>query len=145
MQVSKSPTNSQYNYLKTRQQLLKFINQMEFRRTNVSFFTYLFIFTILFASCSKQFGAASRPLIEKKYFENIINQSLQKGPVPPIGGSPCTHIPGGSGHCHRLNGMHFAGRVARAPPPPPFPAGRTVIDFSVSSQKSENNKQDASS
>lgn len=116
---------------------------MEFQRQSIiSFFTFLFIF-ILFISCTIQLGAASRPLREKKYSGNLINQSLQRGPVPPIGGSSCTHIPGGSGHCPKLNGMNFAGRVARAPPPP-FP-GSTIIDFSETSPNNKNNKQDTSS
>lgn len=100
---------------------------MEFHRANVNFFTFLFIFTMLFTS-----SAALRPLLErpliKKYFGiwNLITESLAQGTVPPIGPSPCTNIPGGGGHCPNLNGMNFAGRVARAPPPP-FP-GSDIID-----------------
>ncbi|KAK3190267.1 hypothetical protein Dsin_029828 [Dipteronia sinensis] len=57
-----------------------------------------------------------------------MSMSLQKGPVPPIGGSPCTFIPGGSGHCPSLNGKNFAGYVNRAPPPP---KPDTDVDFSA--------------
>ncbi|KAK3200700.1 hypothetical protein Dsin_024115 [Dipteronia sinensis] len=58
-----------------------------------------------------------RPLID----EALILQSLQKGPVPPVGANPCTHIPNrGTGRC-TLTQKNFAGgddhdRVAHAPP-----------------------------
>lgn len=117
---------------------------MEFHRANVSFFTFLFIFNILFTSSAALRPLHEKPLIKKYYgFWNLINQSLDKGPVPPIGGSPCTHIPGGTGHCPNLNGMNFAGRVARAPPPL-FP-GSNVIDFPVASPQNKNNEKDTSS
>ncbi|KAJ4722617.1 hypothetical protein OWV82_006085 [Melia azedarach] len=115
---------------------------MEFHRTNVSLLAFLLIFSILFSSSTIQLGAASRPLYEnpllKKYFPNLINQSLQRGPVPPIGGSPCTHIPGGGGHCPNLQGMNFAGRLVRSPP------AAVIVDFPVASSKNKN-RQDESS
>ncbi|KAK2647214.1 hypothetical protein Ddye_022409 [Dipteronia dyeriana] len=98
-----------------------------------SLLSFLFIFAILFTSSTIQLSAAFRPLHDssqllKKYFPNNYLQSLQKGtPVPPIAGSPCTFIPGGSGHCS-LNGKNFAGHVNRAPPPP---KPDTVVDFSA--------------
>ncbi|KAL5851944.1 hypothetical protein ACOSQ3_007062 [Xanthoceras sorbifolium] len=98
-----------------------------------SLLPFLFIFTILFASSTIQLSAAFRPLHDteqllKKYIPNL--QSLKRAPVPPIGGSPCTFIPGGSGHCPSLNGKNFAGHANRALPPPPANP-RTVADFSV--------------
>ncbi|KAJ0092440.1 hypothetical protein Patl1_25210 [Pistacia atlantica] len=89
--------------------------------SKISFLSFVFVFTILFASSGIQFGAAMRPLHEnpllKKYFPGLA-LSLT-GPVPPIHGSPCTHIPGGSGKCHSthtVNEMNFAGQAVRAPP-----------------------------
>ncbi|TXG72235.1 hypothetical protein EZV62_000814 [Acer yangbiense] len=98
-----------------------------------SLLPFLFIFAILFTSSTIQLSAAFRPLHDsnqllKKYFPNNYLQSLQKGPVPPIAGSPCTFIPGGKGHCPSLNGKNFAGHVNRAPPPP---KPDTAVDFSV--------------
>ncbi|KAJ9182228.1 hypothetical protein P3X46_006248 [Hevea brasiliensis] len=81
------------------------------------------LFAILFTISTLQVGVAKRPLHGeqwlKKHFLHI--ESLQKGPVPPSASSPCTHIPGGSGHCPTVNGMDFAGRHANRSPPPPAP------------------------
>ncbi|KAJ6981565.1 hypothetical protein NC653_024839 [Populus alba x Populus x berolinensis] len=63
----------------------------------------------------------------KKHFPRI--ESLQRGPVSPSAGSPCSHNPGGSGHC-TMNEMNFVGR-ANHQPPPPFPS--SVIDHSKAS------------
>ncbi|KAJ0036049.1 hypothetical protein Pint_24655 [Pistacia integerrima] len=79
--------------------------------SKISFLSYVFVFTILFTSSGIQFGAAMRPLHEnpllKKYFPGLA-LSLA-GPVPPIKGSPPTHIP-------TVNEMNFAGQAVRAPP-----------------------------
>ncbi|KAL3578072.1 hypothetical protein D5086_019577 [Populus alba] len=93
------------------------------------FFTILF--TILLTLSTIQFGAAMRPVHGeqwlKKHFPRI--ESLQRGPVSPSAGSPCSHNPGGSGHC-TMNEMNFVGR-ANHQPPPPFPS--SVIDHSKAS------------
>ncbi|KAJ6890509.1 hypothetical protein NC651_024113 [Populus alba x Populus x berolinensis] len=93
------------------------------------FFTILF--TILLTLSTIQFGAAMRPVHGeqwlKKHFPRI--ESLQRGTVPPSAGSPCSHKPGGSGHCP-MNEMNFVGR-ANHQPPPPFRS--SVIDHSKAS------------
>ncbi|XP_057961345.1 uncharacterized protein LOC131153207 [Malania oleifera] len=72
-------------------------------------------------------------------------QSLQRGPVPPSGKSPCTYIPGrNSGHC-TLNGRNFAGHGA-AHAPPAFP--EFVVEVGVASAangSTDRGKQDSSS
>lgn len=126
---------------------------MEVHRTNnVSFVTFVFFCMVLCTWSGKiQFGAAAsrlfhdEQLLLEKFFRHLVNGSL-RAPVPPIGGSPCTNIPGGggggNGRCPNLNGKHFAGRrVVRAQPPPPFP-GRTVIDLRMAFSEKKNNKQD---
>ncbi|KAL9352969.1 hypothetical protein Peur_055649 [Populus x canadensis] len=93
------------------------------------FFTILF--TVLFTLSTIQSGAAMRPVHGeqwlKKHFPRI--ESLQRGPVTPSAGSPCTHNTVGSGHC-TMNEMNFVGR-ANHQPPPPFPS--SVIDHSKAS------------
>jgi hypothetical protein len=93
------------------------------------FFTILF--AILVTLSTIQFGAATRPMHGeqwlKKHFPRI--ESLQRGPVTPSAGSPCTHNTVGSGHC-TMNEMNFVGR-ANHQPPPPFPS--SVIDHSKAS------------
>ncbi|KAF9673536.1 hypothetical protein SADUNF_Sadunf10G0034400 [Salix dunnii] len=92
-----------------------------------SFFTVLF--TISFALGTIQWGAATRPVHGehwlKKHFPHL--ESLQRGPVPPSAGSPCSHNPGGSGHC-TLNEMNFAGPSNHQPT---FPS--SVVDHSKAS------------
>ncbi|KAG5240646.1 hypothetical protein OIU76_014125 [Salix suchowensis] len=79
------------------------------------FFT---LFTILLTLSTLQCVAAMRPLHGeqslKKHFPLI--ESLQRGPVPPSAGSPCSHNPGGNGTC-KLDEMNFVGRANRQPPP----------------------------
>ena len=60
---------------------------------------------------------------------SLLRQSLQAGPVPPSGPSPCTHIPGQRGGRCALNEMNVAGRVGLVPPA--FP--KFVIDVVVAS------------
>lgn len=124
--------------------------------SNSNFISFLFVFSILFFSSSTvQFCIAVRPLHGediyeeetplKKFFDGI-KQSLQRGPVPPIGGSPCTYIPGGGGgHCPSLTGsMNFAGHVTRSPPTAP-PALRNAAVSEVPEKKNMNIEEDASS
>ncbi|RVW12501.1 hypothetical protein CK203_082438 [Vitis vinifera] len=59
----------------------------------------------------------------------LLRQSLQVGPVPPSGPSPCTHIPRQRGGRCTLNEMNVGGRVGLAPPA--FP--NFVIDVAVAS------------
>ncbi|KAJ6898636.1 hypothetical protein NC652_025222 [Populus alba x Populus x berolinensis] len=84
------------------------------------FFTILF--TILLTLSTIQFGAAMRPVHGEQWLKNHFPriESLQRGPVSPSAGSPCSHNPGGSGHC-TMNEMNFVGR-ANHQPPPPFPS-----------------------
>ncbi|KAK9179777.1 hypothetical protein WN943_028982 [Citrus x changshan-huyou] len=53
------------------------------------------MFIILFASSSTmQLGSALRPLHAKPHIRNLISHAiLQRAPVPPIGGNPCSTIP----------------------------------------------------
>lgn len=128
---------------------------MDFHRTNnVGFATFLLIFIILSVPSGKiQFGAAASRLLHdeqlllEKFFRNLVNGSL-RAPVPPIGGSPCTNIPGrggggGNGHCPNLNGMHFAGRHVVRTPSSSFP-GSAVIDLPMAFSERKNNKQGTS-
>ncbi|KAK8682211.1 hypothetical protein V6N13_054604 [Hibiscus sabdariffa] len=67
---------------------------------------------------SLEFGAATRPWrLREQFFRQIVPdfESLPRGPVPPSAGSPCTNIPGGSGHCV-VNQINAAGRLFRSPP-----------------------------
>lgn len=82
-----------------------------------SLLTFLFALTILFSyGTLVQFCAATRPLHGDQLFKKYVPEFelLQRGPVPPSDGSPCSHIPGGSGVC-RLNEMNVAGRLIHAP------------------------------
>ncbi|KAL5792792.1 hypothetical protein ACOSP7_001386 [Xanthoceras sorbifolium] len=103
-------------------------------RKSLLFTVALIIFITFLASHDQQLVAAMRPLegeqwMKKEDSGRLAVQSLQRGPVPPSGPNPCTHIPGqGSGICS-LNGQNFAGRVA--PAPPAFPG--LVMDFGVAS------------
>ncbi|WCJ23957.1 hypothetical protein M5689_005951 [Euphorbia peplus] len=64
-----------------------------------------------------QLGESIRPCNGEKWVkQHLLSHVLQKGPVPPSSSSPCSHVPGGSGHCPALTTMNFA---ARAPPLPP--------------------------
>ncbi|KAG5236324.1 transcription factor bHLH [Salix suchowensis] len=91
------------------------------------FFTIMFI--ISFALSTIQSGAATRAVHGEQWLKKHVPhlESLQRGPVPPSAGSPCSHNPGGSGHC-TLNEMNFAGRSNHQPP---FPS--SVIDHSKAS------------
>ncbi|XWS57724.1 hypothetical protein CRYUN_Cryun09bG0197900 [Craigia yunnanensis] len=80
--------------------------------SKVTKFTVTFIFGILLLlSFQHVLAMATRPLDEHQvpsFNQNlIIVQSLQKGPVPPSAGNPCTNIPGRShGRC-TLAQMNF--------------------------------------
>ncbi|KAJ6725911.1 hypothetical protein OIU79_004133 [Salix purpurea] len=86
---------------------------------------FLTLFSIMFTLSSLQCVVAMRPLHGeqslKKHFPLI--ESLQRGPVPPSEGSPCSHNPGGNGTC-KLDEMNFVGRANRQPPPA-FPSSVT--------------------
>ncbi|KAF9660952.1 hypothetical protein SADUNF_Sadunf19G0017300 [Salix dunnii] len=106
--------------------------------------TMIILAAIVLGSCSQQIFAA-RPFSGDRLLKQILGNipSLDRAPVPPIGGSPCTHIPEhGSGHCP-IGAMNFAGHaVARAPPA--FPDA--VVSFGEASVTSnESQKQDLSS
>ncbi|XWS64727.1 hypothetical protein CRYUN_Cryun05aG0028700 [Craigia yunnanensis] len=68
---------------------------------------------------------ATRPLDEDQvpsFNENLIVQSLQKGPVPPSAGNPCTNIPERNrGRCMltEMNVVGGGGNARHAPPPFP--------------------------
>jgi hypothetical protein len=108
------------------------------------YLTVMIFVTIVLGSCSQQVLAA-RPLEGERWSEKIVGniQSLQRGPVPPSGGSPCTHIPGrGSGKCS-LGEMNFAGHTV-ALAPPAFPDA--IMNFgAAASTTSGTHKQDSSS
>ncbi|KAJ6296949.1 hypothetical protein OIU78_022634 [Salix suchowensis] len=90
--------------------------------------TMIIFAAVVLGSCSQQIFAARPFSGERLMKQNLGNiQSLQKAPVPPIGGSSCTHIPGrGSGQCPPLGEMNFAGHAA-AHAPPAFPDA--VVSF----------------
>ncbi|XVF28670.1 hypothetical protein REPUB_Repub15cG0050100 [Reevesia pubescens] len=98
--------------------------------------TAVFLFTLLFVSFTAQFGAAIRPWQGEQLFRKIVPnfESLQKGPVTPSAGSPCTNIPDGSGHCV-VNEMNVAGHLLRSPPPA-F-TGINVIKFAGTTSMEE--------
>ncbi|KAL4272083.1 hypothetical protein GQ457_13G025750 [Hibiscus cannabinus] len=78
----------------------------------------LLVFALLFISLTAEFGAATRPWrLREQLFRQIVPdfESLPRGPVPPSAGSPCTNIPGGSGHCV-INQINAAGHLFRSPP-----------------------------
>ncbi|KAK8545462.1 hypothetical protein V6N13_066744 [Hibiscus sabdariffa] len=90
-------------------------------------------FTVTFISAivlllSFQHVLATRPLVEEdevvpSFNQNLIVQSLQRGPVPPSAGNPCTNIPGRSrGRC-TLTEMNTVddGVNANHAAPPAFP------------------------
>ncbi|TXG66000.1 hypothetical protein EZV62_007275 [Acer yangbiense] len=94
------------------------MSQMGFCRN----FQVILISTILISlSLSAIETMAMRPLLGEEFQwldrkSLLIVQSLQKGPVPPAGGNPCTFIPGrGRGRC-TLSEMDFADHAAHAPP-----------------------------
>ncbi|RVW25565.1 hypothetical protein CK203_058871 [Vitis vinifera] len=76
----------------------------------------MLILVLLFAvSNNIQQLVAMRPLIEGYASAAIEIQSLQRGPVPPSGSSPCTYIPKrNSGRCTLADPDQMG--VARAPP-----------------------------
>ncbi|KAB5511919.1 hypothetical protein DKX38_028947 [Salix brachista] len=80
--------------------------------------TMIIFAAIVLGSSSQQIFAARPFSGERLMKQNLGNiQSLDRAPVPPIGGSPCTHIPGrASGNCPPLGEMNFAGVAAQAPP-----------------------------
>ncbi|XP_021888699.1 uncharacterized protein LOC110807772 [Carica papaya] len=103
---------------------------------------------VLLVSCFlEQKTAAVRLLDEEQWLaKNLIVQSLQRGPVPPSGGNPCTFIPGRNrGRC-TLSEMDVAGQFPRAPAAA-FPD--IVVDFGAvtagNSGANETQKQDSSS
>ncbi|GMI73863.1 hypothetical protein HRI_001055600 [Hibiscus trionum] len=73
---------------------------------------------------SLQLGA-TRPLAK----DELLFQSLQKGPVTGSGHNPCTEIPGRETGVCKLGGMNVAGYVMHAPPA--FPG--FVAEFGVAS------------
>ena len=110
-----------------------------YRRT--LFIAIAFISTILFSSNTLQLVSAKRPLRGEDGIKNkaLLIQSLQAGPVPPSGSSPCSHIPG-TGIC--INEKNYAGPFVH--PPPSYPGA--VIDSAAASMAAgETKKQDSSS
>ncbi|KAB2048599.1 hypothetical protein E1A91_A13G127100v1 [Gossypium mustelinum] len=84
-----------------------------------SVFKISLLFTLFFISSTAQFGAAIRPTHwqEEQLFRKIVPhfETLQRGLLPPSGGSPCTNIPGGSGTCV-VNEINAAGHLLRSRP-----------------------------
>ena len=97
------------------------------------------VFILLFLLLTAKFGAAIRPWEGKQsLFREIVPnfESLQKGPVPPSAGSPCTNIPGGSGHCV-VNEITAAGHLLRSSSPPGAFPGINVIKFTDTTSMEE--------
>ncbi|KAL5835353.1 hypothetical protein ACOSQ4_014850 [Xanthoceras sorbifolium] len=117
-------------------------------------FKVIFIWTILISlSFSLETTMGMRPLLIERDHQlqkksgDLIIQSLQRGPVPPVGGSPCTFIPNrGRGRCtleqinfaeadHHHHHHHDRDRVAHALPVfPVFPD--FIVRFGVASSVS---------
>ncbi|KAJ4842216.1 hypothetical protein Tsubulata_005871 [Turnera subulata] len=71
--------------------------------------------------------------------KSLVIQSLQRGPVPPSGASPCTHTPGrGRGRC-TLTQMNVAGQIV-AQAPPSFPANNFAVE---SNNNNESTRHDS--
>ncbi|XVE65896.1 hypothetical protein DITRI_Ditri08aG0036400 [Diplodiscus trichospermus] len=98
----------------------------------------LLLFTLLFISFTAQLGAAVRPWQGEQLFRKIVPdfESLQKGPVAPSAGSPCSNIPGGSGHC-TVNEMNAAGHLLRSPPA--FPGINVIKVAGTTSRENHSN------
>ncbi|GFY98858.1 hypothetical protein Acr_13g0002590 [Actinidia rufa] len=48
--------------------------------------------------------------------ENLLLQSLERGPVPPTGPNPPTHIPASSNKFNTISQKGFAGHAMPSPP-----------------------------
>ncbi|OMO71985.1 hypothetical protein CCACVL1_18003 [Corchorus capsularis] len=102
----------------------------------VTKFTVTFIFAIVLLLSFDQHVLATRPLDEEvqvpTFNKNVILQSLQRGPVPPSGGNPCTNTPGRSrGRCTLTEMNVVGGHGGVAHPPPAFP--EYVVSFGAAS------------
>ncbi|XP_021283166.1 uncharacterized protein LOC110415777 [Herrania umbratica] len=96
-------------------------------------FTVTFVAAVVLLLGFDRHVLAARPLDEVPFDEALIVQSLQRGPVPPSGGNPCTNIPGRNhGRC-TLSEMNVVGGGGGmlAHPPPAFPD--LVVDFGAAS------------
>ncbi|PIA45272.1 hypothetical protein AQUCO_01700661v1 [Aquilegia coerulea] len=97
----------------------------------VFFFTKVYVTIIMFMLISSKQLEAMRPLEGDEWLlkkDDLVIQSLQRGPVAPSGRSPCTYIGGSNtGRCP-LNGRKTAGHVV-AQAPPVFPGA--IVEFGV--------------
>ncbi|KAL6325865.1 hypothetical protein AAG906_031118 [Vitis piasezkii] len=96
---------------------------MGFHRNSSNSTTIMLILVLLFAvSNNIQQLVAIRPFIEEYASAVMEIQSLQRGPVPPSGSSPCTYIPERNhGRCTLADPDPDQMGVARAPPAFPEP------------------------
>ncbi|PIN09251.1 hypothetical protein CDL12_18167 [Handroanthus impetiginosus] len=81
---------------------------------------------------------------QRRRGQNLVIQSLPRGPVPPSGSNPCTYIPGGRsrGRCAlAVHGGDFSGGPA-AETMAAFPPA--VVRFSVASQSNGSRKKELS-
>lgn len=113
--------------------------------SEVTRFTVTLIFCFLLLSFRHVLVSATRPLIgeldqlpSSAFNENLIIQSLPRGPVPPSAGNPCTNIPGHNhGRC-TLTEMNVVGGgrsvASHAPPRPPF--SEFVVNFAAAASAS---------
>ena len=110
---------------------------MGFYRNNSNSTTIMLILVLLFAvSDNIQQLVAMRPLIEGYASAVMEIQSLQRGPVPPSGSSPCTYIPERNhGRCTLADPDPDQMGVARAPPAFPEPNDHVQNSSSWSSSK----------
>ncbi|KAJ6892485.1 hypothetical protein NC651_025627 [Populus alba x Populus x berolinensis] len=68
---------------------------------NNQYMTIILLVAIIFVSFSRH-ALAARPLdqgAEQWLVKNLTRQSLQRAPVPPTVGTPCTYIPGRGKGC----------------------------------------------
>ncbi|XWS76292.1 hypothetical protein CRYUN_Cryun01aG0163200 [Craigia yunnanensis] len=103
-------------------------------------FRTLLVFSLLVASL--QLGAM-RPLDGEQWLakDELVLQSLQRGPVTGSGHNPCTNIPGRETGVCKLGGMNIAGNVMHSPPA--FPS--FVAEFGVASTAKGTHDQHKSS
>ena len=110
------------------------ISEMGFHRNSSNSTTIMLILVLLFAvSNNIQQLVAIRPLIEGYASAVMEIQSLQRGPVPPSGSSPCTYIPERNhGRCTLADPDPDHGQMGVAHAPPAFPEPNDHVQNSSS-------------
>ncbi|KAL9662830.1 hypothetical protein QQ045_027665 [Rhodiola kirilowii] len=89
----------------------------------------LVIFTVIACSVYEVKGARLLEVEKQQWLKQKVDvlslrQTLQRGPVPPSGRSPCTYIPGQSSGSCTLGQKNYAVHQhnSLSSPPPPLPS-----------------------